>query len=84
MSSKFGRRKNLSISASSTIKLQSLEVTSINGVSVKDTEQTNILQTVNIDSNTEDIDMLKNKVQILENYVYELRQIIYQLTNQSI
>lgn len=82
--SKFGKRKITTITASSVVKLQSIEVSSINGVSVKDTEQQNIQQTLDIDTSKEDIIQLQSKVSILENYVNELRQIISSLTNKTL
>lgn len=82
-STKFGKRKITSFTASSLVKLQSIEVSSINGVSVKETEHQNTQQTTDINTNKEDIAQLQSQVFILENYVNELRQIIFILTGKN-
>jgi hypothetical protein len=67
-STKFGKRKITSFTASSFVKLQSIEVSSINGVSV---EQNTIIQ----NKQTEDIESLKLRVQKLENIIRILTNI---------
>ena len=67
-STKFGKRKITSFTASSLVKLQSIEVSSINGVSV---EQNTIIQ----NKQTEDIESLKLRVQKLENIIRILTNI---------
>ena len=83
-SSKFGKRRVVpEIEATSSVQLNSLQVTSINGVSVIESEKTNSQQTVDIDTSKQDIILLQSKVLVLEKYVYDLQQIIRQLTNRS-
>jgi len=81
---KYGNRKITTINSTDTFRLQAIEVSSINGVSVKENEQLQVQQTEEINTSKEDITVLQNKVLVLENYVYDLRQIIYQLTNKTI
>lgn len=80
--SKFGKRKIIpDIEPSSTIQLNSIRVSSINGVPVEETEQLNTRQSVEIDTSKQDIIMLRNKVLLLEGYVYDLQKVISKLTN---
>ena len=82
--SKFGKRRVVpEIESTSSVQLNSLQVTSINGVSVVEAEKVNVQQTVDIDTSKQDIILLQSKVLVLEGYVYDLRQIIHQLTNQT-
>lgn len=82
---KFGKRRIIpEIESTSSVQLNSLQVTSINGVSVVETEKANVQQNIAIDTSKQDITTLQNKVIVLETYVYDLRQIIRQLTNQSL
>jgi len=83
-SSKFGKRRVVpEIEATSSVQVNSLQVTSINGVSVVEAEKVNVQQTVDIDTSKQDIILLQSKVLVLEKYVYDLQQIIHQLTNRS-
>ena len=83
--SKFGKRRIVpEIESTSSVQVNSLQVTSINGVSVVEAEKVNVQQTVDIDSSKQDIILLQSKVLVLEGYVYDLRQIIRQLTNKSL
>ena len=82
--SKFGKRKITSFDATSTIKLQSIDVSTINGVSIAETERTQEKQVIDIQTSKDDILNLQSKVLILENYVYDLRQIISSLLNKTI
>lgn len=82
--SKFGKRKVIpEIESTSSVQLNSIQVTSINGVSIKETEQLNTQQTIDIDTSKQDIATLHNKVLLLEGFVYDLQRIIGSLTNRS-
>jgi len=80
---KFGNRKITSINSTDTIKLQAIDVSTINGVSVKEDERLQIKQTSDIENNRQDVLLLQSKVEVLENYVSELRQIIYTLVGKN-
>ncbi len=83
-SSKFGKRRVVpEIESTSSVQVNSLQVTSINGVSVVEAEKVNSQQTVDIDTSKQDIILLQSKVLVLEKYVYDLQQIIRLLTNKS-
>lgn len=82
--SKFGKRRVVpEIESTSSVQVNSLQVTSINGVSVVEAEKVNSQQTVDIDTSKQDIILLQSKVLVLEKYVYDLQQIIRLLTNKS-
>lgn len=82
---KFGKRRIIpEIESTSSVQLNSLQVTSINGVSVVEAEKANVQQTLDIDTSKQDISVLQNKVLVLEGHVYALRQVIHQLTNISV
>ncbi len=83
--SKFGKRRVVpEIETTSSVQVNSLQVISINGVSVVEAEKANSQQTVDIDTSKQDIILLQSKVLVLEKYVYDLQQIIRMLTNKSL
>lgn len=82
---KFGKRRVIpAFEPTSAVQFNTLQVTSINGVPVIDTEKVNERQTLDIDTSKHDIMTLQSKVLVLETYVYDLQQIIRQLTNRSV
>ena len=79
--SRFGMRRIVPvIENTSSIQLQTLNVTSINGVSVKETEQENVQQKTDIDTSKTDIITLQSQVLMLEATTYRLQQIVYNLS----
>ena len=66
---KSGKRRIIpEIESTSSVKLY-IQVTSINGVSVVETEKANVQQNIAIDTSKQDITTLQNKVLVLENCV---------------
>jgi len=81
--SKFGKRRVIpEFEATSAVQFNTLQVTSINGVPVIDTEKVNEQQTLDIDTSKQDIKDLQSRVIYLESSVYKLQQIIFHLTAQ--
>ena len=79
--SKFGKRRVIpEFEASSAVQFNTLQVTSINGVSVVETEKVNDRQTLDIDTSKQDIRDLQSRVVYLESSVFKLQHIIFQLT----
>ena len=80
--SKFGKRRVIpEFEASSAVQFNTLQVTSINGVSVIETEKVNEQQTLDIDTSKHDIRDLQSRVVYLESSVFKLQHIIFQSTS---
>jgi hypothetical protein len=79
--SKFGKRRIIQdIEQTSTIQLNNLNVTSINGISLSDSSIQNDQQTTDINDNTTDISNLENRILLLENQI----KIIFDWANRLI